>query len=141
MGLRSSVVLSIWRVTSRPSRRSKHIFVSGFSPSPDVGVCIVPSHFEGERAIERILESDAAKIFQFGTFDTLQLTTTGMSINDPKACSSFDVPYYWDTLIAQHSLAPELPRSLEYLTSIYTREPYYKTEGRGTIPDDAKGWS
>jgi uracil-DNA glycosylase family 4 len=109
-------------------KRTKHI------------LCIVPSHFEGKRAIERVLASDASKIFQFGTFDTLQLKENGYVINDPRA-ASYDRPYYWDTLIAQHSLAPELPRSLEYLTSIYTREPYYKTEGRGTIPDDAKGWS
>jgi DNA polymerase len=121
-------------------KRSKHILCVGFSPSPDVGVCIVPSHFEGKRAIERILASDAKKIFQFGTFDTLQLTENGYQINDPKAAER-ERPYYWDTLIAQHTVAPELPRSLEYLTSIITREPYYKTEGRGTIPDDAKGWS
>jgi uracil-DNA glycosylase family 4 len=121
-------------------KKSKHILCVGFSPSPDVGVCIVPSHFEGKRAIERILASDAAKIFQFGTFDTLQLKDNGYLIRDPKA-EKFDRPYYWDTLIAQHTVAPELPRSLEYLTSIITREPYYKTEGRGSIPDDAKGWS
>jgi uracil-DNA glycosylase len=121
-------------------KRSRHILCVGFSPSPDVGVCIVPSHHEGRRAIERILESDAAKIFQFGTFDTLQLQENGYTIRDPKA-EKLGRLYYWDTLIAQHAMAPELPRSLEYLTSIHTREPYYKTEGRGTIPDDAKGWS
>jgi uracil-DNA glycosylase len=121
-------------------KRSKHILCVGFSPSPDVGVCIVPSSPGGRRAIERILESDAAKIFQFGSFDYAQLTDNEYTIRDPKA-EKYDRIYYWDTLIGQHSLAPELPRSLEYLTSIYTREPYYKTEGRGTIPDDAKGWS
>ncbi len=121
-------------------KKSKHILCVGFSPSKDVGVCIVPGHHEGKRAIERILASDAAKIFQFGTFDTLQLSDNGYTIRDPKA-ERFERPYYWDTLIAQHVEAPELPRSLEYLTSIYTREPYYKTEGRGSIPDDSKGWS
>lgn len=121
-------------------KRSRHILCVGFSPSKDVGVCIVPSHHEGRKAIERILMSDAAKIFQFGTFDTMQLDENGYVIHDPKA-AALERPYYWDTLIAQHSQASELPRSLEYLTSVYTREPYYKTEGRGTIPDDAKGWS
>jgi DNA polymerase I-like protein with 3'-5' exonuclease and polymerase domains len=49
-------------------------------------------------------------------------------------------------------MAPELPRSLEYLTSIHSRQPYYKTEGRGNkskgdeakeaaIPNDVKSWS
>jgi DNA polymerase len=121
-------------------KKSKFILCVGFAPSPEVGVCIVPTHHEGRRAIERILMSDAAKIFQFGTFDTLQLTDNQYTINDPKGAKHERI-YYWDTLIAQHSQASELPRSLEYLTSIYTREPYYKTEGRGTIPDDAKGWS
>jgi hypothetical protein len=59
---------------------------------------------------------------------------------DPSA-SNLGRPYFWDTNNFQHIAAPELPRSLEYLTSIYTREPYYKTVGRGTIPDDEKGWS
>lgn len=121
-------------------KKSKIILCVGFAPSPDVGVCIVPTHHEGRRAIERILESSARKIFQFGTFDTLQLSDNGYTICDPKA-EELERPYYWDTLIAQHTQFSELPRSLEYLTSIYTREPYYKTEGRGNIPDDAKGWS
>jgi len=121
-------------------KKSRIILCVGFSPSPDVGVCIVPSHAEGRRAIERILMSDAAKIFQFGTYDWMQLNDNGFTIRDPKA-ERYERPYYWDTLIAQHTQVSELPRSLEYLTSIYTREPYYKTEGRGTIPDDAKGWS
>ena len=121
-------------------KKSRHILCVGFSPAPEIGVCIVPSHGEGRRAIERILSSDAAKIFQFGTYDWMQLTDNSFTIRDPKA-EQFERPYYWDTLIAQHTQVSELPRSLEYLTSIYTREPYYKTEGRGTIPDDAKGWS
>jgi uracil-DNA glycosylase len=121
-------------------KKSKIILCVGFAPSPDLGVCFVPSHPEGRRAIERILESNARKIFQFGSFDYRQLVDNSYQINDPDA-AALDRIYYWDTLIAQHVLAPELPRSLEYLTSIYTREPYYKTEGRGSIPDDTKGWS
>jgi uracil-DNA glycosylase family 4 len=121
---------------------SKRILCVGFAPSPDVAVCFVPDHHEGKRAIERILASDVDKIFQFGTFDTIQLEyLNGYEINPGKEARTLDRPYFWDTLIAQHNLAPELPRSLEYLTSIYTREPYYKTVGRGTIPDDEKGWS
>lgn len=121
-------------------KKSQIILCCGFAPSPEIGVCFIPSHPEGRRAIERILESDARKVFQFGSFDYRQLVDNGYQINDPEA-KALDRIYYWDTLIAQHVIAPELPRSLEYLTSIYTREPYYKTEGRGNIPDDTKGWS
>lgn len=121
-------------------KKSTHILCVGFAPSASLGVCIVPTHYEGRRAIERILESDAAKIFQFGSFDTEQLRLNAYNIND-RLGHDLGRPYYWDTLIAQHVQYSELPRSLEYLTSVYTREPYYKSSGRGTIPDDAKGWS
>lgn len=120
-------------------KKSTHILCVGFAPSPELGVCIVPSHNEGRRAIERVLESKAKKVFQFGSFDTTQLVLNEYQINDPYA-EKLGRKYYWDTLLAQHVQAPELPRSLEYLTSIYTREPYYKSEGRSNIPGDTKGW-
>lgn len=122
-------------------KNSSKILCCGFAPSPDVAVCINAESHEGQRAIQRILASPAKKIFQFGTFDTIQLIAlNGYELHDASAFV-LDRPYYWDTLVAQHVLAPELPRSLEYLTSVYTREPYYKTVGRGSIPDDEKGWS
>lgn len=39
----------------------------------------------------------------------------------------------WDTLIAQALLFPELLRGLDTLTAIYTREPYYKADGKAYI--------
>jgi hypothetical protein len=36
-----------------------------------------------------------------------------------------------DTLVRHHTLWPELPHSLQYMTRQYTREPYYKDEGAG----------
>lgn len=121
-------------------KKSRKILCVGFAPSPEVAVCIVPTHPEGRRAIERILESAAEKIFQFGFFDYAQLRENGYNIKRSRIGKS-ERPYGWDTYVAQHILAPELPRSLEFLTSIYTREPYYKTVGRGSIPDDSKSWS
>lgn len=122
-------------------KNSSRILCVGFAPSPELAVCINAEHDDGRRAIQRILLSNTKKIFQYGTFDTIQLLfLNGYEIKDPEA-ESLDRPYFWDTFIAQHTLAPELPRSLEYLTSVYTREPYYKTVGRASIPDDTKGWS
>lgn len=122
-------------------KNSTKILCMGFAPSPHLAVCFLPGSPEGRRAIERVLLSDARKIFQLGTYDTIQLlNNNGYELKDPRA-EELDRPYWWDTLVAQHVLAPELPRSLEYLTSIYTREPYYKTVGRGSIPDDEKGWN
>ena len=37
---------------------------------------------------------------------------------------------YYDTMLAQHVLNPEFPKRLEFISSIYTREPFYKDEGR-----------
>lgn len=43
----------------------------------------------------------------------------------------FPVPDpYADTMLAMHTINPELPKSLDFIASIYTREPYYKDEGR-----------
>jgi DNA polymerase I-like protein with 3'-5' exonuclease and polymerase domains len=39
-----------------------------------------------------------------------------------------------DTLILQHVLNPEFPKRLDFISSIYTREPYYKDEGRTYNP-------
>jgi len=35
-----------------------------------------------------------------------------------------------DTMIAHQILAPDLPKGLDFMTSIYTEEPYYKDEGK-----------
>jgi len=37
---------------------------------------------------------------------------------------------WWDTGIAEHVINPEMPLSLQFMTSIRTREPYYKDEGK-----------
>lgn len=112
-------------------RDSKHILCVGFAPSSKLGVCIAATTTQALLAIQRILACPAKKILQFGTFDILQLEDNGFTINN----------YWWDTLTAQHSLNPELPRGLDFLTSIYTRQPYYKKEGRGSLPGDVKSWS
>jgi uracil-DNA glycosylase family 4 len=39
-----------------------------------------------------------------------------------------------DTMLLQHTLNPEFPQSLAFITSVYTEEPYYKDEGKGYNP-------
>lgn len=47
----------------------------------------------------------------------------------------FRIPkVYGDTLLLSHTIISEFPRSLEFLTSILTREPYYKNERTEFIP-------
>lgn len=103
----------------------------GFSPNPDTGICIVWNNQPQTRdAIQRILDSPAKKVFHFGTFDTEYLHLQGFTINN----------WHWDTMVAQHVMWSELPRALKYLTSIYTREPYYKDEGKESLGEDKKAW-
>lgn len=118
--------------TRKGDAGTKHILCIGFSSDPSTGVCIV-NHL-GDSAISnaysRILSSPAKKIFHFGTFDTEALRINGYDVNN----------YWWDTLTAQHILNIEMPAGLDFLTSIYTRQPYYKDSGRGEIPTDDKAW-
>lgn len=113
------------------SKKDKKIICVGFAPTPYLAVCIYTDTLEGRIAIGKILESPAEKIFHFGIFDNLMLRREGFKI----------VNYRHDTYIGQRIFAPDQPNSLGYLTSIHTREPYYKTEGRSEIPGDTKVWS
>ena len=45
---------------------------------------------------------------------------------------------YVDTMIAQHCVYPELPKSLAFLTSIYTQRPYHKDLGK--LPGSQNTW-
>ena len=111
------------------ARKSHTIWCIAFAPNPNTGVCI-PFNDYTRPFVQRILNSPAKKIFHFGQFDTEQLYLNGIEVQN----------YVHDTLFMQHILAPELPRSLDFITSVYTREPYYKASGRGEIPKDQKSW-
>lgn len=103
----------------------------GFSPSPDTGVCIFNS--TSPRIIDTyriLLQSRVPKVFHFGTFDTTYLVWKGWTVN----------AFCFDTFIAQRVLEPEFPRSLAYLTSEHTREPYYKPELKEAM-GDIKSWN
>ena len=46
----------------------------------------------------------------------------------------FYVNLFWDIMIGSHCRSSEMPKGLAFNTSIDTREPYYKFEGRNFIP-------
>lgn len=111
--------------------RGGDILCVGFGLSSTYGVCLSWTPFN-KFHIKNILESpEVEKIFHFGAFDCERLFLSGIHVRN----------VVHDTIVGQHILEPELPRSLAFLTSIYTREPYYKKEGRGEIPGDVKVWS
>jgi len=101
------------------------ILCVGFAYSPTQSV-VVPCDgtFNSNNFISEILASNVPKGAHFGTYDKTVLILNKYTINN----------YIHDTIIQAHVLAPELPKSLAYLTSIYTRIPYYKSAGRENIP-------
>jgi len=76
------------------------------------------------QAVSKVFLSDKVKkIFQGGQYDLVVLGHLyGLRLGSAEQ--------YEDTMWAHHSVYPSLPKSLQYLTSIYTWMPYYKDEGK-----------
>lgn len=104
-----------------------YAFVIGFADSPDFGVSLrlfreTPSeNIILWREIQRIY--DEAEIIgqNFINFDSYFIKALGFNIQLQKVS---------DTLVRHHILWPELPHKLQFLTRQYTRQPYYKDEGK-----------
>lgn len=74
------------------------------------------------RAFDRLHSGGATIIGQnFYNFDSLFYNMMGLTLYREK---------FQDTLVRQHILWPELPKKLQFLTRQYTRQPYYKDEGK-----------
>jgi uracil-DNA glycosylase family 4 len=71
-------------------------------------------------ALLNILPAAKSVTFHNGLFDTEVLGHHGIHIPN----------YDYDTMYAQRVIACELPIGLDFCTSIYTDEPYYKDEGK-----------
>lgn len=73
------------------------------------------------RATATVLEDSAiTKIGQNIAFDfTFIYRKYGIRVNNIE-----------DTMVAQGICYPDFPKGLDFLTSVYTREPYYKDEGK-----------
>ena len=74
--------------------------------------------------LEVLRDEKIKKIGQNFKFDEFILRGFGFNI------SGFNS----DTMLKFHTLYPEFPKSLEFQTSIFTEEPYYKSEGREYNP-------
>lgn len=104
----------------------------GFAPSPTEAICIptLPRDWPNEetffrvwKLIAKILEnSSVPKIFQNNPYDLSYLSLYGIRVLGP----------IFDTMHAMKFLHPELPRGLDTIARLYTREPYWK--------DEAKDW-
>ena len=112
--------------------RGPYLACVGFSSSPGFSLVIQwrDNDFHRRDAISRLLSCEAKKILQFGWFDVNYLNERyNLQVTN----------YVYDTYIGQQTLDPELPRTLAYMTSIHTREPYYKDEYKESV-GDTKSW-
>lgn len=96
------------------------ILCVGFGLSKERAICIINPEFTGmsgsfATAIQRILSHPNKKVFHNGSFDVEMLYVNGIHVEN----------YYWDTMIAQHVLEPDLPKGLDFLCSTETYVPCY----------------
>jgi len=59
---------------------------------------------------------------------------------DERICEDSGLKFetWFDTMLAWHTLYPEMPKKLAFITSILTEEPYYKDEGKEYNPKKDK---
>lgn len=76
------------------------------------------------KLVAEILASNIPKCNQNIYYDWWYLKNWGFTVNNIIA----------DTLLIAHTLYPELPKKLGFLTSVYTEIPYFKDEGRDFSP-------
>lgn len=76
------------------------------------------------RVVARLLEHKIPKVNQNIKYDWTILERHGFVVNN----------VIGDTMVLGHLLYPELPKGLDFYTSIYTDIPYYKDEGKEFNP-------
>ena len=74
--------------------------------------------------VNKVLKSSIGKVNQNIKYDWTILERFGFNVQN----------IIGDTMLAAHLLYPELPKRLDFWTSIYTTQPYYKDEGKGFDP-------
>lgn len=82
--------------------------------------CSADNFLELWRRIARVCEGPARKLMQNGIYETMYLARYGIRIRN----------FAHDTMVAQKFLWPELEKGLDNVGRLYTREPYWKDDGR-----------
>jgi uracil-DNA glycosylase family 4 len=122
--------------------RPHKIVTIGFSDDPSRAICIPftrgyqnywtdVEEKEIWRGIHRVLVADSKKVAQNAQYDILYLARFhGILVEN----------LWMDTMVAHHEIYPETPKSLQFLASIYTKETFYKDEGKshgGRVKDES----
>lgn len=69
--------------------------------------------------LDKVLSGKVKKVGHNFKYDQDKIKRLGFKVNN----------FHADTMLMHSCINPEFPRSLEFATSIYTEEPYYKDEG------------
>ncbi len=122
-------------IETLPGESGPIVWCIGFSKTPSFAFSIPIIEKQGFawsesdelllwREISRIfLSPNIKKVFQNGFYDlTILGRYYGLRLDSSVS--------FLDTMYTHHSSYPYMLKGLDYLTSIYTREPYYKDEGK-----------
>ncbi len=105
-----------------------HILCMGFGYSATEAIIFKNKYPVGQldpefvMNVQMFLDTCKDITFQNGLFDIEMLRINSIRVPLEK--------YSFDTMYAQRVLEPELPIGLDFITSLYTDEPYYKDEGK-----------
>lgn len=110
----------------------------GFAPSPNLAISIpLFQELWGTRFTEYPIR-DIAEMWRMIDKVLLNFPIIGQNFKfdeDKLTKLGFRIPnFHADTMLMAHTLYPELLKGLAFLTSIHTREPYYKLEGKEFNP-------
>lgn len=133
-GIKENAQILSVDIETLPSDQGPLVWMIGFSYRPDFSFT-VPIIFRSKlcwtaneeaqiwRMISEIfLDPNIKKVFQGGSYD---LSVLGRYYGLRVAKDSYE-----DTMLCHHASYPYLRKGLDTLCSIYTKEPYYKDEGK-----------
>lgn len=128
--------IGVYRGKYKTKQRNRIPYVVGFSIDPLYSMSIGLGDYDICKAtviwklVDEVLRTKVQVGQNYYTHDLPWLSYIGFSPN---------VSLCHDTLVRHHVLWPELSHKLDYQTFQYTREPYYKDEGKNwTVKEKAR---
>lgn len=125
-----------YRVFDSENFKGPKLACIGFGDGDPNWSCVIP-YYQSSRVMsiyKELLEDDVPKGGQNLMHDVTYFDQLGINTRNVVD----------DSMIGQHTIMPDLPKGLDFLTSIYTDMPYFKEEGKiwkmETIPNINDFW-
>jgi uracil-DNA glycosylase family 4 len=113
------------------------LFCIGYSCDPKWAMVLGTDELWKMNMHRALLTSSCNKIFQNGVYDcSFLLKEHNITVTNYGYDYEYDRALGHDTMFAQHAVYPEWRLGLDFLASVFTREPYYKDEGKGHDIDE-----